>query len=132
VLEQARAMVRHGATAQDRIMVAALDGGLRIEQTFTVDTDRVLATLERMEYDITLWEPAFGHLTEEPFFAGLRALLEVLAFEPGDKGIVLFSNSPAPADESDRAFAELAATAGVARCAIYPVHAAGLTTLRPG
>jgi VWFA-related protein len=132
VLEHAKRMVRHGAAPGDKIMVAALNGGLRIEQSFTPDHARVIDALERMEYDISLWQPSFSHLTEEPFFAGLRALLEVLAFEPGSKGVVLFSNSPAAADENDLEFARLAAVASASRCSIYPVHAEGVTVIPPG
>jgi VWFA-related protein len=132
VLEQAKRMVRHGASAGDRIMVAALNGGLRIEQAFTSDHARVVDALERMEYDISLWEPTFSHRTEEPFFAGLGALLDVLAVEDGSKAVVLFSNSPARADENDLAFAGLAAAAGASRCSIYPVHALGLSDTPPG
>ena len=85
-----------------------------------------------MEYDISLWEPSFFHLTETSFFAGLSALLDVLNAVPGSKAMVLFSNSPSPSDENDLEFAQLAALASAARCSVYPVHAAGLTTLRPG
>ena len=132
VLEQAQAMVRHGALPNDRIMVAALNGGLRVEQPFTTDHERVVDTLKRMEYDISLWEPSFSHLTEKPFFDGLQALLDVLSAVPGNKGMLLFSNSPGASDENDLQFAELAASASSARCSIYPVHATGLTNPRPG
>ena len=132
VLEQARSMVRHGMGPQDRIMVAALNGGLRIEQPFTTNHEHVAEALKRMEYDISLWEPSFFHLTEEPFFEGMQALLDVLSSVPGSKGLVLFSNSPGASNENDLHFAELAASASSARCSIYPVHATGLTNPRPG
>ena len=132
VLEQAQTMVRHGTAPNDRIMVAALNGGLRVEQPFTTDHERVVDTLKRMEYDISLWEPSFYHLTEEPFFDGMQALLDVLSAVPGSKGMVLFSNSPGASDENDLRFAELAANASSSRCSIYPVHATGLTNPRPG
>ena len=39
VLEQARRMVKHGTTENEEFMLAALTGGLRIEQPFTSDHD---------------------------------------------------------------------------------------------
>jgi VWFA-related protein len=132
VLEHARETVRHGVTDGDEVMVAAIAGGLRIEQTFTADRDRLEDVLERMEYDISLWNGNFTHLSEEPFFASLEALFNVLGAVPGHKGIVMYSNSPAPADEDDLAFAALAASASVSRCSVYPVHAAGLVAAAPG
>jgi len=131
VLEQAKEMVRHGATAKDQIMIVALNGGLRVEQSFTPDHQQVLKVLDRMEYDITLWQPSFQHLTEEPFFFGLQALMDILEQVPGSKAMVLFSNSPANATENDLRFATLAATASASRCAIYPVAASGLRTPPP-
>ncbi len=132
VLEQAQTMVRHGTAPNDRIMVAALNGGLRVEQPFTTDHERVVDALKRMEYDVSLWEPSFFHLNEDPFFDGMHALLDVLSAVPGSKGMVLFSNSPGASDENDLHFAELAASASSSRCSIYPVHATGLTNPRPG
>jgi VWFA-related protein len=132
VLEQAQSMVRQSMTANDRIMVAALNGGLRIEQVFTADHGRVLDTLKRMEYDISLWEPSFFHLNEDPFFDGMQVLFDVLGSVPGNKGVVLFSNNPGSAHENDLRFADLAAGASSSRCSVYPVHASGLTAARPG
>ena len=131
VLEQAKEMVSHGATAKDQIMIVALNGGLRVEQSFTSDHQQVLRVLDRMEYDITLWQPSFQHLTEESFFFGLQALMDILEQVPGSKAMVLFSNSPASASENDLHFANLAATASASRCAIYPVAASGLGTPPP-
>lgn len=132
VLEKLREMVKHGTTGGDMIMVVALNGGLRVEQSFTRDRQRVLDTLERMEYDISLWNMNSFHLTEEPFFAGLGALMEVLEAVPGNKAMVMFSNNGGRSDENDPYFAEIAALASTARCSIYTVQARGLMAGGPG
>jgi len=61
VLERAKDFVEDGMSADDRVMVAALTGGLRIEQPFQADRQRTLRTLHRMEYDLTLWNGDFSH-----------------------------------------------------------------------
>jgi len=132
VLGRAREMVRHGLTDNDEVMVVALTGGLRIEQMFTADRELVEETLERMEYDISLWNGNFYHLTEESFFASMNGLLNVLGNVPGHKGIVMFSNLGAAANENDLWLSELAANAARSRCSLYPVLAAGLQPDRPG
>lgn len=132
VLEQARGMMAAATEPNDEIMVAALTGGVRVEQAFTRDHATVAETLKRMEYDITLWAPGFQHLSEDGFFHGLEVLLHVLDRVPGKKAMVLFSSSPAAADENDLRFAELAAQAAASRCSIYPVHARGLVAQPPG
>ena len=114
------------------MLIAALTGGMRIEQNFTSDTDTLTRTLERMQYDISLWEPSFAHLTDGSFFGGMQALLDVLGTIPGSKAMVLFSNNPGTTDTYDQEFAQLAASSSIARCSIYPVHTMGLVTLRPG
>jgi VWFA-related protein len=132
VLEHARDMVRNSLLPGDQVMLAALNGGLRIEQTFSDDPARIADSLKRMEYDISLWQPDFFHLTELPFFTGMQTLMEVLTNVSGPKAVVLYSNSPARADTLDLQFSELAALAASARCAIYPVQASGLTARGPG
>ncbi len=129
VLETLRALARGGAMEGSEILVAALTGGLRVEQPFTRDLSQVTRTLERMERDITLWNGNFAHTTEEGFFAGLEALCDVLAAVPGPKAAVVYSQWQGAGDlyfyESD--FRRLAALAGDARVSFYPVEAQGLT-----
>jgi VWFA-related protein len=132
VLDHAREMVEHGMAPGDRIMIAVLNGGLRIEQVFTDEPDRALAALDQMEYDISLWQPDFTHTTEDSFFTGLRALFTVLEAVPGSKSMVLFSDHPGRSDENDIEFARLAAAASMSRCSIYPVQAQGLFAVPPG
>ena len=132
VLEQAVKMVRHGLTDKDEVMIAALNGGLRIEQGFTTDVATLTKALKRMEFDISLWAPSFAHLTEGSFFGGMQALLNVLSAIPGSKAILLFSNNPGSTESHDLEFARLAASSSIARCSIYPMHTAGLITRRPG
>jgi VWFA-related protein len=124
VLERAKEMVEDGATADDQIMVVALTGGLRVEQPFDADRKRTLNTLHRMEYDITLWNGNFYHLTESGFMDGMNAMFDVLGEIPGPKAAVLFSAmGDVPLDSQ---FRQIAALAAGSRCAIYPVDARGL------
>jgi hypothetical protein len=118
--------VRHAASPGDEIMVVALNGGLRVEQHFTDDLDTVVGTLDRMEFDITLWQPDYFHLHENLFVDPLVALLDILGQYPENKAIVLYSTMrDVPLDLQ---FSEIAAIAATSRCAIYPVDAAGLRT----
>ncbi len=129
VLDQAQAMVEHGAGPGDEFMVAALNGGLRIEQAFTSDTEKVVRTLRRMQYDITLWEPSFVHLNERSFVDGTTMLFEVLGAVPGPKAVVLYSTmADVPLDSE---FANIAGIAAASRCSIYPVDADGLRPPEP-
>jgi VWFA-related protein len=126
VLEQARRMMQRDLASGDEVMVAALNGGLRIEQPFTTDAAQVAAALRRMQFDITLWQPSFDHLTEETFFAGLHTLFTVLESVQGAKAVVLFSSHPGRSDTDDLRFASLAAAATTSRCSIYTMDSAGL------
>jgi len=124
-LEQARAMIENGLAPEDRIMVAALTGGLRVEQPFTTSHDEVRKTLRRMEFDISLWKESFSHQTERGFLRGMTALFDVLGTVPGPKAVVMFS---AMTDTPlDLEFTELAAIASNSRCSLYPVDTRGLT-----
>ena len=126
VLQRARESVRHAASPGDEVMVVALNGGLRVEQHFTDDLDQVVSTLDRMEFDITLWQPDYFHLHENLFVDPLVALLDLLGRYPENKAIVLYSTMrDVPLDLQ---FNEIAAIAATSRCAIYPVDAAGLRT----
>ena len=126
VLDEAKRIVRHAAAPDDSIMVAALNGGLRIEQAFTTDHDRAFDALHRMEYDISLWQPSYRHLNELPFFQGMDALFRVLESVPGSKAMVLFSNNRNGGTRDDLQFAKLAAASASSRCSIYPVFASGM------
>lgn len=132
ILEEAMEFVRHTAAGGDEIMVVALTGSIRLEQRFTRDRDEVLASLERMEYDISLWAQDFYHLTEEGFFFGLQSLVTFLETVPGHKSIVFFSNLGSQTDAHDLDFASLSAAAASARCSFYPVQSTGLGPPTPG
>jgi VWFA-related protein len=123
-LEHAMRLVRDGGTAGDEVMVVALTGGLRIEQPFTADAEATARTLKRMQYDISLWNGNFGHMSERGWVRGIEALLDVLGTMPGRKAIVLYSTmQDVPLDSQ---FARIAAAAGTTRCSFYPVDANGL------
>jgi VWFA-related protein len=136
VLEQAKDMVEHGVSDNDEIMVVALTGGLRIEQPFTRDREKVVRALHRMEYDISLWNGNFTHVNEIGWVDGMTTLLDLLGAVPGNKAVVFYSAmKDVPLDLQ---FREIAAIAGASRWSIYPVDAWGLRTLvedraaRPG
>lgn len=121
-----RVLEEKGDIADEEVMVVALTGGLRVEQPFTTDRGAVLASLRRMEHDITLWNGNFGHLTEQPLFAGLSALVNVLRMTPGPKAVVFFSAGDEPGQFYDPDFDRLTSTASEARVSIYTVDCMGL------
>jgi VWFA-related protein len=122
--QQAAQLIEAGVTRGDRILIAALTGGLRIEQTFTSDPESARNALRRMRYDVTLWNGNFRHQDERGFVGGLTALMDVLGTIDGRKSVVLFSEmQDVPLDSQ---FEEIAAIAATSRCALYPVDAGGL------
>jgi len=125
-LRSARDMLKDRSVEGEDMMVVVLNGGIRIEQSFTEDTSLVTDALQRMQNDISLWGGRYDHITEEPFFRGLQLLVDVLGTIDGSKALVLYSNNPSAADEGDPSFMELAASAAGSRCSVYPVHSAGL------
>ena len=90
-LDQLIQMVQQGKTSGEEIMVAALAGGLRIEQNFTGSLDRVRDALTRMKYDVTLFAPDSRALRGRQYFDDLSTLMDVLAQYDGAKGVVLVS-----------------------------------------
>ncbi len=124
-LDTAMEMVANGGLAGDEVMVVALTGGLRIEQSFTSDPGTVLASLRRMQKDISLWNGNFTHLNEFGFVRGVTSLFDVLATaSTGPKAVVLYSAMlDVPLDAQ---FERLAAVAATSRCAVYTVDPYGL------
>ena len=113
----------------DQVMIAALTGGVRVEQPFTADRKRLLQSLRRMEHDVTLWNGNFYHVNEISWVTGVTSLLDVIEQNPGRKAMVLYSNMrDVPLDLQ---FDKIAAQAAASRCAIYPVNAAGLASGAP-
>ena len=126
-----RAVETHGFRDEE-IMVAALTGGLRVEQPFTRDRSEVVATLRRMEYDVSLYAGHFSHLNERPLFEGLEALFTVLRDVPGPKAVVLVTAGSGPQVLPENAnFARAAAMASDARVSFYPVDVLGLYARAP-
>jgi VWFA-related protein len=116
----------------EELMVAALTGGLRVEQPFTRDRAAVVATLYRMEHDITLWNGMFDHVNELSLFSSLDALVTVLRSVPGPKAIVLITAGAGPSEFYQLYFERLAAIASDARVTIYPVDCRGMFGVRAG
>lgn len=127
VLQSVADMIEHGTAEGDEIMLAALTGGLRVEQEMTADRDEVLASLHRMQYDISLWQPDFHHLNEFGFLDGLELLFDVLGTIEGTKAVVFFSAiQDVPLDTQ---FERIAASAAASRSAIYGVDVRGLLAI---
>jgi len=127
VMQQVKAMVARGKTDAEELMVAALADGLRIEQRFTADRRAVLAALERMEHDTSLWAREFQPLTERSFFDNLAILMDTLSFTDGSKAVVLFSGFGGSASAQDLWFQQVAERAALSRTSIYPADIVGLT-----
>lgn len=116
-------LVRDGSAGEDEIMVVALNGGIRIEQPFTRDKDEVLRSLNRMRYDVSLWNGNFAHINEFGFIDGMTGMFDVLGSVPGPKAVVLFSGmKDVPLNTQ---FEQLAAVASTSRCSIYGVDPRG-------
>ena len=123
-VESARLALERNDVGDAEIMVAALIGGLRVEQSFTTERDRISAVLRRMRNDVTLFAGNFSHMSEKGFVRGLTALFDVAATVARPKAILLYSAMrDVPLEEQ---FQDLAAMASASRSAIYPVDARGL------
>lgn len=125
-LESLHDVLGQKEVADEEQMVVALTGSVRIEQPLTRDRKEVIRTLEKMEYDVTLFAGHFEHQSEKPFFEGMKAIIIVLSQVPGPKALVLFTAGDGPGIRYDRNFHELATLAAEARVSIYPVDARGL------
>ena len=112
----------------DEVMIDALNGGLRIERTFTTNPQEAMTSLRRMQRDITLWAPSFDHLTEKGWTRGMTTLFDVLSTYPGTKAVVLFSAMDHVPRELE--YEKVLAQAGASRCRLYPVDARGLHSAR--
>jgi VWFA-related protein len=124
-LATAMRMVKEGIAEDDEVMIAALTGGLRVEQPFTSDKRDVLSSLKRMRKDVSLWNGNFYHSSETGFVRGITSLFDVLASaSTGPKAVVLYSAmQDVPLDFE---FERIAAIAAVSRSALYTVDPRGL------
>jgi len=123
VLERVKKLLGEREARDEQVMVVALTGGLRIEQGFTRDLDEAGRAIQRMQYDVSLWNGNFAHQTEEGFVGAMTALLDVLGTISAPKALVLFSGmTDVPLDLE---FAQIAAHAATSRTAVYPVDALG-------
>lgn len=132
VLERLEAMIRSRPEPLEPIMIAALTHRLRIEQPFTSDRARLLATLARMKHDAGLWQPAL-HVPMHAvrWLESLKDLIRLLADFDGLKSVVLIANLPATAGGHDFTydpqFEAISSEALDARTTIYATQASGLT-----
>src|SRR5262245_36893825 len=112
--------------ANEEIMLAVLDGGLRVEQPFTASRSETLATLARMEKDVTLYAGHFDHATEDPLFTGLNALVDLVDSVEGSKAAVIYTGGRGPGETYDRDYRALGDHAGLARVSFFPIDCSGL------
>jgi VWFA-related protein len=122
-LETAKEMIQTGIGPNERVMVAALAGGLRIEQRFTDDPTEVAGALDRMEYDSSLFARDLSASTGREYFDDLSTLMDVLAQYEGPKAVVLFSPVLSRGDVDVAEFEDVAERAASARAAFYPAYA---------
>ena len=123
-LDRVKRFVRERKANDEQVMVVALTGGLRVEQAFTTDFEEAARTIQRMQYDVSLWNGNFSHMSEDGFVGSLTALLDVLGTIAAPKSVVLFSGmEDVPLDLE---FERLAALAATSRTAFYPVDVLGL------
>src|SRR5262245_43785686 len=123
-LESAQRALERNDVGNAEIMVAALTGGLRVEQSFTTERDRIPAVLRRMRNDPALFAGNFGHISEKGFVRGLTSLFDVAATVARPKAILFYSAMrDVPLEEQ---FRDLAAMASASRSVIYPIDARGL------
>jgi VWFA-related protein len=130
-IRTAQEIVRSGIGPNEQIMVAAMAGGLRIEQRFTDDVDEVAEALERMQFDSSLFARDLRTATGEEYFEDLATLMDVLAQYDGPKAVVLFSPVLSRGDVKADQFKDIAERAASARAAFYPAFARWMQTPSP-
>ena len=91
-LREARASMILDKQPDDSVMIASLADGVRIEQRFTTDTAALVATLERMEYDASLYGREFGTITPRAFFDNLATVLDLANTFEGTKAVILITH----------------------------------------
>jgi VWFA-related protein len=131
VLEDAAKMLGDRKGANDQVMIVALANDLRVEQRFTRDLDELLDTLQRMEYDRTLWGRRYDYVPAEQYVENMATLLDVLAAYDGSKAVMMYSALVAWPDEKEEWFRDLTSRAAVGRTVIYPTGLRGLQTETP-
>lgn len=124
-------MIRRDKAANEEIMIAALAGRPRIEQRFTSDPDDLLASLDRMEYDRTLWNFDGTATTSRDWFEQLAIMMDVLAQYDGGKAVVLVSGLTSFPDTQEAALQDVAQRAAFARTSIYPGYAKWMAQTTP-
>jgi VWFA-related protein len=127
VLAAAAEMLRASKTPEEEVMIAALAYGVRIEQRFTSDLRQLVATLDRMEHDVTLWAKEFAvGASGREYLTDLATLMDVASSYGDAKAVVLFSEVRGFSQTNDLWFNDVTMRAASARAAIYPSYAGGL------
>jgi VWFA-related protein len=146
VIDNLQQMVRDNQGPLDELMVVAFTRRMRVEQPFTLDGEEIVASLERMKHDPSLWmKQPLPHYDAFDLFNGMTDLIRMLRDYGGRKAIVLFSDLPSKVEDApfirpllstpaafdyDRHFETISAAATDSRVAVYTVHASGLTRKR--
>jgi VWFA-related protein len=122
MLEAAARMIDSFKPDEEEVMIVALAWGVRVEQRFTSDKRQLLATLQRMEHDKTLWAFQFTTgTTGKEYMTDLMTLMDVLEGHDGAKAVVLFSQvKSARASMSDLWYNQVAMHAAASRSVFYP------------
>jgi VWFA-related protein len=131
VLHEVEAMVQGHKQAGEEIMVAAIAGGLRIEQRFTTDTQQVVETLERMRHDSSLFGQDYATKTGKQWADAMATLMDVLAQYRDAKGVLMFSAITSRDDLEQAWMVDLAQRAAAAQVTIYPAKAHWMTSSTP-
>jgi VWFA-related protein len=124
MLEAAASMIDAFKPDEEEVMIVALAWGVRVEQRFTSDKRQLLATLQRMEHDKTLW--AFEYTmgtTGKEYMSDLMTLMDVLEGHAGAKAVVMFSQAKSVRSSlSDLWYNDVAMHAANSRSAFYPAN----------
>jgi len=124
VLDAAEWMLRMSKTDDEEVMIVALASEVRVEQKFTKDIRKLVATLSRMKHDATLWARDFPvGSTGAGYFGKISTLMDVLGSYDGAKGVVYFSEADiVGASMRDIYHQNVAAHAAASRTAVYPAQ----------
>lgn len=114
-------MLRAGKTSEEEVMIVAMGYGVRVEQKFTSDLRQLVAALQRMSKDMTLWAREFNvGASGRQYFDDLTTVMDIAGGYEGAKGIVLFSELEDFGRPNELWFDDVAMRAAASRAVIYP------------
>lgn len=153
VVERLQEMLRANHVPGEELMLAAVTRRLRVEQSFTDDVEAVVAALERMKNDPSLWQLSpvryldrRERLHEFEILDAVLDVMDLMSDYEGRQAIVLFSDLPTKVEDAefqrflastpaafdyDPQFQALSMAAMEYRIPVYPVETRGLTRRSP-